>query len=271
MIMIRISSAAPCRSSISILNKKFVWKAAAAVFWLIVWTVLAHFVSDILFAGPMETLQSLLRMAGTGAFWQSIAHSLWKIVIGFALAFGTGTLLAILCAWCRPAGLLLSPAVQIMKSVPVACFVTVALIWMHSTQISVLVSFFVFFPITFINLSEGLAQRDRALFEMAKVFRVPMGKQLRYLYIPQVMPFLLSGCRVSVGMAWKSGVAGEIIGLTNASIGEQLYLSKLYLNIDDLFAWTIVIICISLLCERAVVALLERLQRRWENAYGNSL
>ena len=130
---------------------------------------------------------------------------------------------------------------------------------------------FVVFPITFINLSEGLAQRDRALFEMAKVFRVPMGKQLRYLYIPQVMPFLLSGCRVSVGMAWKSGVAGEIIGLTNASIGEQLYLSKLYLNIDDLFAWTIVIICISLLCERAVVALLERLQRRWENAYGNSL
>ena len=74
----------------------------------------------------------------------------------------------------------------------------------------------------------------------------------------------LSSCQLGVGMAWKAGVAGEIIGLPDCSIGDQLYLAKLYLNIDDLFAWTIVIIGISLLCEKFVIRILQQFNQRWQ-------
>lgn len=60
-------------------------------------------------------------------------------------------------------------------------------------------------------------------------------------------------------MSWKSGVAAEVIGLPDHSIGERLYLSKIYLETADLFAWTLVIITISALFERIVLYLISRL------------
>lgn len=231
----------------------------------------ARYQTEILFPGPLDTLHSLLLLAQNTTFWQSIAHSLGKIALGFGLAFVLGAAFAVAGRLCPPVYALCAPVVQVMKSVPVASFIVVALIWMHADNISVLVALFVVFPIIFVGLSEGLSQMDRDLLEMARMFRMPLWARLRALYLPQVMPYVLSGCRVSVGMAWKAGVAGEIIGLPAPSIGEQLYLSKLYLDTSQLFAWTIVIICISLLCERAIVALLARLQHHWEAAYGDPI
>ena len=67
-----------------------------------------------------------------------------------------------------------------------------------------------------------------------------------------VLPYFLSACRLSLGMCWKAGVAAEVIGVSSGSIGEKLYNAKIYLNIPDLFAWTIVIIVISFVFEICV-------------------
>ena len=67
-----------------------------------------------------------------------------------------------------------------------------------------------------------------------------------------VLPYFLSACRLSLGMCWKAGVAAEVIGVPSGSIGEKLYNAKIYLNIPDLFAWTIVIIVISFVFEICV-------------------
>ena len=104
------------------------------------------------------------------------------------------------------------------------------------------------------------------MLEMARLFRLSGGRRIRAVYLPAVMPYLLSACRVSVGMALKAGVAGEIIGLPRWSIGEQLYLSKLYLNTADLFAWSLVIIVISLALEKLLVRFAASMQRKWGQA-----
>ena len=182
------------------------------------------------------------------------------------LAFALGCVLAVLAYRCAFVRVMLEPAVQIMKSVPVACFVVVALIWIRSAWISVLTSFFVVFPAVYINLDEGLRSVDGKMLEMARLFRLSGGRRIRAVYLPAVMPYLLSACRVSVGMALKAGVAGEIIGLPRWSIGEQLYLSKLYLNTADLFAWSLVIIVISLALEKLLVRFAASMQRKWGQA-----
>ena len=104
------------------------------------------------------------------------------------------------------------------------------------------------------------------MLEMARLFRLSGGRRIRAVYLPAVMPYLLSACRVSVGMALKAGVAGEIIGLPRWSIGEQLYLSKLYLNTADLFAWSLVIIVISLALEKLLVRFAASMPRKWGQA-----
>ncbi len=247
----------------TIWDKCWVRRLTAAAFWLAVWQAVSMPLPNLLFAGPVQTVQSLFSMVTESDFWLSIAHSLGKIAGGFALAFVLGCLLAALAYRCPFVRILLEPAVQIMKSVPVACFVVVALIWIRSAWISVLTAFFVVFPAVYINLDEGLRSVDPKMLEMARLFRLSGGKKWRAVYLPAAMPYLLSACRVSVGMALKAGVAGEIIGLPRWSIGEQLYLSKLYLNTADLFAWSFVIIVLSVVLERLLVRVAAGMQRKW--------
>ncbi|BFL40042.1 ABC transporter permease subunit [Agathobaculum sp. NSJ-28] len=234
-----------------------------ALFWLAVWQAAAVLLPKLLFAGPVPTVRSLLSLLRNSEFWFSIAHSLGKIASGFLLAFSTGCLLAIACRRMPVLRMLLGPLIQVMKSLPVACFIVVALIWVRSEWISVLTAFFVVFPAVYINLGEGLQQTDQGMLEMAQLFHLTPAKRLRAVWLPACLPYLLSACRVSVGMALKAGVAGEIIGLPRWSIGEQLYLSKLYLNTADLFAWSLVIILLSLALERLLVFALATVQRKW--------
>ncbi len=85
-------------------------------------------------------------------------------------------------------------------------------------------------------------------------------KKLLYIYRPALRPYLISGCRVALGMGWKSGVAAEVIGVPSHSIGEKLYMAKIYLSTADLFAWTLVIIVISALFEKFFLWLLSLAQ-----------
>ena len=247
----------------TIWSKRWFRIGVTALFWLAVWQAAAVLLPKLLFAGPVPTVRSLLSLLRNSEFWFSIAHSLGKIASGFLLAFSTGCLLAIACRRMPVLRMLLGPLIQVMKSLPVACFIVVALIWVRSEWISVLTAFFVVFPAVYINLGEGLQQTDQGMLEMAQLFHLTPAKRLRAVWLPACLPYLLSACRVSVGMALKAGVAGEIIGLPRWSIGEQLYLSKLYLNTADLFAWSLVIILLSLALERLLVFALATVQRKW--------
>ena len=78
------------------------------------------------------------------------------------------------------------------------------------------------------------------------------------------MPYLLTGCRLGLGLCWKAGVAAEVIGVPTGSIGEKLYHAKIYLNTPDLFAWTIVIILISFLFEKLFLGLVRKIMQAIE-------
>ena len=145
------------------------------------------------------------------------------------------------------------------KSVPVASFVILALIWAGSRNLSIFIAFIVVLPVIYVNTISGLESTDQKLLEMAAIFRLPLWKRVRFIYLPALVPYLLSACRTALGMSWKSGVAAEVIGLPDHSIGERLYLSKIYLETADLFAWTLVIITISALFEHIVLYLISRL------------
>ena len=247
----------------TIWDKRWVRIAAAAAFWLAAWQGVSMAIPKLLFAGPVPTVQSLLSMLPTAAFWASVAGTVGKIAAGFAAAFAAGGILAALCSWSKACRAILEPAVHMMKSLPVACFVVVALIWVPSAWISVLTAYFVVFPAVYINLRTGISGANRKMLEMARVFRLSAAKRARVVWIPAVLPYLLSACRVTVGMALKAGIAGEIIGLPRHSIGEQLYLAKLYLNTDDLFAWSIAIIGLSFVLEKLLVHAIAAAQRKW--------
>lgn len=81
--------------------------------------------------------------------------------------------------------------------------------------------------------------------------------RIRYIYVSQVLLFFRTGCSIGLGLCWKAGVAAEVIGIPDGSIGEKLYNAKVYLNTPDLFAWTVVIVLISLLFEKLFLAMVD--------------
>lgn len=228
------------------------------LFWIAVWQLAGTAIqNDIIFAGPVDVLRSFFRLIPTADFWLSIGWSFGKISLGFCLAFAFGILLGSLAFRFRLLAEFLEPVVLLVKSIPVASFVILALIWIGSGNLSIFISFLVVFPILYVNTFTGLQSTDQKLLEMAQVFRIPLSGRIRCIYLPAMVPYLTSGCKIALGMSWKSGIAAEVIGIPSHTIGENLYLSKIYLATPDLFAWTIVIILVSAVFEKLFLRLMQ--------------
>ncbi|MGI5891312.1 MAG: ABC transporter permease [Bacillota bacterium] len=247
-------------------DKKRRWQIFfAIVFWIALWQFASSQIGEeILLVSPWVVLKTLVELVRQTDFWQAISFSFFRIVLGFIIAVVCGVGLAILSSQIYWIKVLVNPLASVVKSTPVASFIILALIWITSKNLSVFISFLMVFPIIYTNTLHGILNTDKKMLEMAQVFHISAGKKFLNIYLPEVMPFFVSACSVSLGICWKSGIAAEVIGLPSGSIGEKLYHAKIYLNTGDLFAWTAVIILISILFEKVFLSLLQRLQVRIE-------
>lgn len=239
-------------------------KAIIIFCWFLVWAIVSRIIQNkILLAGPMETLQALGRLVTTGSFWNACLGTILRIAIGYLAGMLLGILLAVFSAGRAWLEEILAPVITMMKAVPVASVVVIFLIWWGSENLAVAISFFMVLPNFYLNTLEGICSTDRKLLEMAKVFSMPARNQFFYIYRPTLRPFWDSAIKLSVGMSWKAGVAAEVIGLPERAIGEQLYMSKIYLETDKVFAWTLVIILLSQFFEKLCLKLWTVIQA-WE-------
>jgi len=243
------------------LMKKYGKNWVCWLIWIGIWQLADLFIhNNIIFAGPFDMALTLAGLLKDGDFWLSLFHSSLRICLGFLSAFCLGILLGSL-GWAFPlVKEFLKPPMLMIRSVPVASFVILALIWIGSENLSVFISFLVVVPMIYGATLAGLENMDQKLLEMSQVFSMPFLKKVRYLFIPAVHPYLVSSCRTALGMSWKSGVAAEVIGIPKASIGEQLYYTKLYLDTSGLFAWTFSIILISAVFEFVFLTLLKKVR-----------
>lgn len=245
--------------------KAFAQKLIAVVLALALWQAVAMAVNlELLLPSPLQVLVRLSRLWLENDFWQTVAFSFARIVAGFLCAFVLGIALAVLAARFPVVETLLWPYVLCIKSVPVASFIIISLIWLTTGQLAVFISFLMVFPVLYNNALQGLKSADPQLLEMARAYRVPWVRRLLYIYLPHTGPFLLSACSAALGMAWKAGVAAEVIGVVNGSIGAKLYESKIYLITVDLLAWTVVIVLGSVLFEKLFLWLLKKAFAGWE-------
>lgn len=233
-------------------------KLLVILFWLAVWQGIAMLVNKpVLFASPVQTFKALFAQLPKKTFWQSAFSSLLRIAAGFFLALVLGVLIGTAAWRWAPLRSLLSPLLTFMKSVPVASFVILALVWFGSKELAVVVSAIIVFPLIYFAVISGLDSTDEKLLEMARVFRARRLRTLWDIYRPAVMPYLLTACSSALGMSWKAGIAAEVIGTPLHSIGEQMYYAKLYMNTAEVFAWTAVVIVLSLAFEKLVLHLLR--------------
>ena len=213
--------------------------------------------SKLLLASPIDTVVRLFQLIDEPTFLATVGFSLMRIVGGFLVAYAGAVVLALIAHRWPVVGELCAPLVLGLKSVPIACVIVLLLMWVGSSSVSALAVFLAVFPAVYFSCAEGLANVDAKVSEMLQVFRVNgLVGFLAHVW-PSTLPFLLGTSKNVCGMAWKAGVAAELIGSPMGSVGERIYQSKVLLETADLFAWTIVVVAASAACERLFVWVLE--------------
>lgn len=246
--------------SLNNIVKKIAITITAICFWLLVWHFLSLKInSSIFLPSPEATYKALIRIGKRAGFWQTIFNTFSKIAKGFLLALIAGTFLAIISSFVKIIDVLVSPFMRLLKTVPVASFIILALLWVKSDKLSVLISFVMVTPVVYINILQSFDNVDNNLLEMADIFNVGLLRRLRFIYVPALVSGFMSACKIGLGFCFKAGIAAEIIGLPFQSIGSELYKSKLYLMTDELFAWTVVIVLMSVFFEGVCIYLLNKL------------
>lgn len=216
----------------------------------------------LLLASPVQAALRLLELLPSAAFWRAVGNSSLRIFGGFLLSCALAALLAALAAgrpWLRD---LLAPPVAVVKATPVASFIILALVWLDAEALSLFISGLMVFPPVYLNVLEGLRQTDPKLLELARVYRIPLGRRIWGVYLPQVLPYFRSAASLALGLCWKAGAAAEVIGLPEGTIGERLYTAKVYYQTPDLFAWTAVILALSAAFERLFLAAVDAVARK---------
>lgn len=232
----------------------------AAALWLAVWQLVSAYVDrELLLPKPLTVLYSLLDICVKPEFWRAVFASLLRVLAGFLTGAAAGVVLGALTNRFRLADILLSPVLRIIRATPVASFIILAILWIKSSYLPAFISMLMVMPVIWGNVYEGISSTDTGLLEVGQVYRFGNFKKLRLIYIPSVAPYFRAGAISALGMAWKSGIAAEVICQPKISIGRSLYYSKLYLETPELFAWTAVVIILSIIVEKALVGLLKKL------------
>lgn len=244
-------------------RSKVLKKLLIAVFWLIVWQIAAILVDNsVLLVGPAETLRALLELLPERSFLTAISATTARICAGFAVGALAGVLLAAVSYRLPAVRELLSPIIGLMKSVPVVSFIIILIIWFGSRMLSFYVTLIVVLPMLYIGTLEGLISTDKRLLEMAEIFRMSPVRRARGIYFPQLCPHLMSSLSLAAGMAFRSGVAAEVIGQPLGSLGNELYRAKIYLETDRLLAVTLTSVVLAWALTRLITLALGSYMRR---------
>lgn len=246
-------------------RKKVIYNIAAILLALCVWQVAAMLVDEkILLVSPLQVCKRLFRLLQEKDFYKTVLFSLNRIGTGFAFGFILGTVLGIVAGRHKIIKTLLMPYMTTIKSVPVASFIVIALIWIASSKLPSFISFLIVLPIVYSNVLTGIQDVDEKLLQVSRLYNFSLKKRLIYIHLPQLKPYILSACSVSIGLALKSGVAAEVIAISDGSIGEMLYNAKVYFDTADLFAWTVVIVVLSVAFEKLITLCLKSLYKAVE-------
>lgn len=248
------------------MTTKILKKLLVVLIWLCLWQLISNLAGlELIIASPVKVIVSFFSLLKAQLFYKSMINSFIKITLGFLIAFVSGIIFAAVANKFQFVKDLLAPLIYLMKALPVASFIILLLIWTGSKNLSIVISFIVVFPMIYIGTLGGFYNLDIKLLEMSNVFRMGPLKKARYIYAPQIVPYIISNCKIALGMCWKAGISAEVIGLPLKSIGEQMYLSKLYLMTDQLLAWSVAIIIVSVIFEKLFLFILNSIRKGLEN------
>ena len=239
--------------------KKAFKYTAISLLWLGIWQLVAMIISsELLFPAPLAVANRLFEMMLTSDFYVTVGLSLLRILVGMIIGTLIGVAGGLLTAFSRIARDIFAPLLAVVKSTPVASFIILMVLWISRDVTPLIIALMMVTPVVWTNVETGILNTDKSLLEMAKVYKMPRAATVRHIYLPSISPYFLASLKASLGMAWKAGIAAEVLLQPIISIGKMISDSKILLETTDLFAWTVVVVILSVIIEKIMVLILKK-------------
>jgi NitT/TauT family transport system permease protein len=240
--------------------------------WFIIWLIAAKSIGiSFILPSPIEAFSSFFKLLPQKEFVSAVAGSIFRVISGFLLGIISGAAVAFLAHGFLPVKVFFAPLIRVIRATPVASFILICVLWMETNTVPVFIAFLMVFPIVYENVLTGLSQTDRSLLEVAKVYGFSHVQKILRVYVPSVLPYFGSASTTSLGLAWKSCVSAEVLAVCAKSVGYYIYVSKMYFETEQLFAWTIAIVILSIILEYAVKGISALVIRYTRNRFGGGL
>ena len=232
--------------------------------FIILWCVAAAAVGkSILLPSPTETVSGFFSLLSERTFYLAVGKTLGRTLIGFLLAFSLASIFALLSKaffFFRKA---FAPITVIIRVLPTISIILLVLIWIKSRFAPFVITFIVLFPMlytTILNAADGV---DPGLVEMSKVYGLSLGKKVRSLYLPAMIPSILTGISLTLSFSVKLTVAAEVLASAQDSMGRYMSQASAYIETPMLLAWTLAAILLGFLLEGTVLLIKKMIVRHY--------
>ncbi len=230
---------------------------------LLLWKITAMwFNTSLIVPHPEGAILGAIKLIADKEFIQVAGSTVLRALSGFFISFILGLVTGIFAGTSASFDAFIKPIIVTVRSVPVISLILLALIWFNSGTVPVFIAFLTMFPFICTNVAEGVKSVDPNLIVMAKLYRTNWKKIIRELYVPAIMPFIVSGVSSSMGIGWRAIIIGEVLSQPRFGIGTKMQAAQIFLNVDAVIAWTLIAVLISFGFEK-IIRLTERKIIKW--------
>lgn len=248
-------------------TKKYTVAFSVALFWILIWEIFSLIVGvEYILPSPFSTAVALIGLLGQAQFYVGISLSILRVLLGFLIGVILGAILAVAAEQIKPIHSLVAPLVKVIKSTPVASIIIILWVILGGRTVPIAISALMVLPIIWQNVTDGFSAIDHGMMEVAAIYKFSYLKRLRLIIIPTIAKFLFPGIITSSGLAWKAGIAAEIICMAKNSIGRHIYDAKYVLDAPSMYAWTAMVVILSILLEKLISFIISSVNK---NVYHN--
>jgi NitT/TauT family transport system permease protein len=238
---------------------RWAWAMAGTGLFLGVWTLASVRIGNpVLLPAPMIVAEGFVELTREGSLLADVAASMKSVLTGFAIAASIAVPLALLMAFSRPLGLLLSPIVTFLRPIPPIAWIPIAILWfgIGDPPSYFITAIAAFFPIFINSFAGGQAVQPEHVYAAKSLGAGPKALFFR-VYLPSAMPMIATGLRIGLGQSWMAVVTAELIA-AHSGLGYMIQANRLALETG----LVLVGMCVIGLLGAAMSVLLEILERR---------
>ncbi len=235
----------------------------ALILIVVVWWLLSYNFPARVLPSPQVVLDFMIQNFAEGEATFHISQTLSRIFMGFFVALAIGVGLGILMGTKPFWGKFFGTWVMVGLSFPDIMWPIIAIIWFGlGEMVALLAITMVVFPSVAVHIYEGTKDADKSLVDMARVFRINKLSIIRRVYIPMLMPHIMSSMRYALSISWKIVIIAELFGLSNG-VGFMINFWYRKFQVGQILAWVIIFVVIMVLLDKFVLNAIEKRAFKW--------